>query len=172
MGADSGSSKYGKAKELKTPLIDEEGLFALILASAPFAAAPKAAAAPAPISAPAPVAPVARAPLPRPEIGQAPGACPSRPPAGAPSSCIHVVRRLGTEMCNSCAGPVLNQLWVEKHKPLSVAQLVGNGKLISDLRGWLNEWQRCDLDEQRAQEQATDDLFLPARTWAKPRRPR
>jgi hypothetical protein len=37
----------------------------------------------------------------------------------------------------------LNQLWVEKHKPQSVAQLVGNGKLISDLRGWLNEWQRC-----------------------------
>jgi len=42
-----------------------------------------------------------------------------------------------------CAGPPLNQLWVEKHKPESVAQLVGNGKLIADLRMWLNEWQRC-----------------------------
>ena len=55
-----------------------------------------------------------------------------------------IVGGVGTKLCNSCAGPVLNQLWVEKHKPLSVAQLVGNGKLISDLRGWLNEWQRCD----------------------------
>ena len=43
------------------------------------------------------------------------------------------------------AGPAapLNQLWVEKHKPTTVSQLVGNGKLISDLRGWLNAWQRC-----------------------------
>ena len=37
----------------------------------------------------------------------------------------------------------MNQLWVEKHKPQAISQLVGNGKLISDLRQWLNEWQRC-----------------------------
>jgi hypothetical protein len=37
---------------------------------------------------------------------------------------------------------LLNQLWVDKHKPQTVAQLVGNGKLVSDLRAWLNEWQR------------------------------
>jgi hypothetical protein len=41
---------------------------------------------------------------------------------------------------------------VEKHKPTSVAQLVGNGKLIADLRSWLFEWQRCasSLDRETA----------------------
>ena len=89
VGADCGNSKYNKAKELKTPLIDEEGLFALILASAPFAAAPASVAPPAPqAAAPAPVAPVARAPPPQPVAGHAFGAGPSRPPAGAaPSRC-------------------------------------------------------------------------------------
>jgi hypothetical protein len=42
VGADSGHSKYGKAKELKTPLIDEAGLFAMIAATAPPADAPSA----------------------------------------------------------------------------------------------------------------------------------
>jgi len=31
---------------------------------------------------------------------------------------------------------------VEKHKPTSVAQLIGNGKLIADLRVWLGQWHR------------------------------
>ena len=49
-------------------------------------------------------------------------------------------------MC-SCgsAEPPQNQLWVEKHKPETIAQLVGNGKLIADLRKWISEWQRCVL---------------------------
>jgi hypothetical protein len=52
VGAESGSSKYNKAKELNTPLIDEEGLFALIAASASAAAAPRAAEAGAHAAAP------------------------------------------------------------------------------------------------------------------------
>lgn len=36
-----------------------------------------------------------------------------------------------------------DQLWVEKHKPTCVAQLVGNGKLVADLRAWLAQWHRC-----------------------------
>ena len=33
-----------------------------------------------------------------------------------------------------------SQLWVEKHKPTSSAELVGNGTLVSTLRTFLQNW--------------------------------
>ena len=66
VGAESGPSKVSKAKELKTQLIDEQGLFALIAASAPAGGAPAAAARPA---APAVARPPAPPPVPRSEAG-------------------------------------------------------------------------------------------------------
>ena len=41
--------------------------------------------------------------------------------------------------------PVESALWVEKHKPATVDQLIGNSKLVSDLRTWLKDWHRVHL---------------------------
>jgi replication factor C subunit 1 len=139
VGADSGSSKYNKAKELKTPLVDEAGLFAMIAATP--AAAPREA---VPV-APAPAPPV-RAPQAPSEAGPSGSHKPQRAAGAgcraaiAGQCCKHAAPSLTRRM--SAGVPPENQLWVEKHKPTSIAQLVGNGKLIADLRMWLNEWQR------------------------------
>ncbi len=36
--------------------------------------------------------------------------------------------------------PSGGQLWVEKHKPKAIADLVGNGTLVATLRQWLQDW--------------------------------
>lgn len=121
MGIDSGPSKYGKAKELKAPLIDETGLLALISACGE-----------APPKPPPAIARAVSAP-PLPARGE-PGGAAARPlPAGAPQPSPFLLPHLL---------PDADQLWVEKHKPTSVAQLIGNGKLIADLRVWLGQWHR------------------------------
>lgn len=127
-----------QAKQHNTKIIDEDGLFALIRASAPFAPAEKP-----PVSAPA-------GPLSGPAgipssgffgssagagpSGSRPAAGPVRPPAG-PSS--------------EAAGSRSGQLWVDKYKPLNSAELVGNNTLVATLKQWLESWEQVGQMEKR-----------------------
>lgn len=43
------------------------------------------------------------------------------------------------------AGPRGSQLWVDKHKPASSSQLVGNNTAVDTLRKWLREWDAVHL---------------------------
>jgi len=45
----------------------------------------------------------------------------------------------------AAADPAANQLWVDKYKPQTAADLVGNTGLINTLRQWLNQWEAIHL---------------------------
>lgn len=139
VGQYTGRGKYRDAKEKKIPLINEDGLFSLIKA------------APAP-EAPAIVEPAAAL------AGPSNGAGPSiptggAPPASKPSGAFYG----GASGSGSAAAPEPvkaprppsalsdNQLWVEKWRPKSSAELVGNTTLVATLRQWLRDWDRVHL---------------------------
>ena len=131
VGADSGTSKYSKAKANNTKLIDEDGLLSLVAACAGLVPQPAPqAAAPAPVRAPAAQAGPSRA-----------GPSTAGRSAGASGMLRHVKAASGATFDS----PHFSHpdLWVEKHKPKTPADLVGNGKFINDLRQWLQSWHRC-----------------------------
>jgi replication factor C subunit 1 len=133
VGQHSGRTKYQTAKQHNTPIINEDGLLALIAAAPP----PPEADAAAPAAAPAAVggggfygggasvlsgaglssAATAAAARPR-------GAAPAPAPAAAASD---------------------GQLWVDKWRPRSSAELVGNQTTVATLRQWLRDWDRVHL---------------------------
>jgi replication factor C subunit 1 len=136
VGAGTGRTKFNQAKAKKTKLLDEAGLRAL-LAAAPFDAAARAAAdaaaeaaaeaaaAKAASASPAPAS--ARAPTAGPGAAAAAGAGPRPPPQPAPP------------------GGGLSSLWVDKYRPTSTADLVGNPGAVGDLKAWLADWEAVHL---------------------------
>ncbi len=118
-------------------MIDEDGLFALLRASEPFIPAePLAAATAAPAGGPSSI-PASNFFGSTPAGPGAAGAGPSvarRPtlPAG-PSA---------PGPCQPAGGGSLNQLWVDKYKPRSSAELVGNNTLVANLKQWLECWDQ------------------------------
>ena len=131
VGADSGQSKYGKAKANSVKLIDEDGLLSLVAACAGLVQQPAA----------------PRAPAPAPVRAPAAQAGPSRAPAaaGRSASASGMLRHVNLPHAGCVTRHIscLLDLWVEKHKPKTPADLVGNGKFINDLRQWLQSWHRC-----------------------------
>lgn len=122
VGTDCGQSKYRRAKEHGTTLMDEDGLFAMVAECARKAGE---------------ASKVEEVPKAREEVAPvcAPAAAPSKPSApsavGAGPS--------GSSRPAKAEDPT--PLWVNKYKPSAPAQLIGNGKQIADLRRFLSTWE-------------------------------
>ena len=138
VGMDCGKSKYNKAKEHNTTLIDEDGLLAMVAACGE---KPATAAEPEPKNEdsdavksevkPTPVKPV-KSPVPTPKPSPKPKAsiAPTAPPP-APFK--------------KAKGEDETPLWVNKYKPAAPAQLIGNGAKIAELRKFLTTWEDVHL---------------------------
>ncbi|EFJ40860.1 DNA replication factor C complex subunit 1 [Volvox carteri f. nagariensis] len=140
VGHNCGRGKYRDAKQHKTKLIDEDGLFALLKASASFAPAERPAAAAAAAAIPSSICTSNFGPTAAARAG--PGGAgpsavrkptgpyttpqPSQPPAGG-------------------GGGGLYQLWVDKYKPRNSSELVGNNTLVANLKQWLESWEQVHL---------------------------
>ncbi|KAG2439222.1 hypothetical protein HXX76_004584 [Chlamydomonas incerta] len=147
-GHHCGRSKYRKAREHSTKVIDEDGLFALIRASEPFIPGGAAAAAP-----PAPAAAAAAAPASQPQ-SQHPSQPPSQRPASQPAAAAQraagagpsSARPAGVARQPAAAGDQSQyQLWVDKYKPRNSVELVGNNTLVANLKSWLMSWEQVNL---------------------------
>ncbi|CAK0781580.1 hypothetical protein CVIRNUC_005412 [Coccomyxa viridis] len=132
VGQDAGRKKVDMAREKGVKLIDESGLFSLFKA----APEPKAPAQPAASSAPAAV-PSSRPPAQAAsQKGKAAAAGPSYTQAG-PSK--------------AKASDAGGQLWVQKHKPQTMADLIGNPSLIATIKDWLVYWDRIHLKGEKVE---------------------
>ncbi|KAK9807239.1 hypothetical protein WJX73_001054 [Symbiochloris irregularis] len=131
VGQNCGNSKTRQAREKGTKLIDEDGLFSLIMATKE----PKDPS-PPPSAAAAPEASLAASSRP-----SAAAAAVSRPQAGSAA-------KSAAAKGKHPAGSAGSQLWVDRHKPQSSAELVGNGTVISTLRQWLKDWTKVHLQHQ------------------------
>ncbi|CAL8468443.1 g7983 [Coccomyxa elongata] len=159
-GQDSGTRKVATAKEKGVKIIDEDGLFSLINAApapdAPLEEAPP----PASISAgtvslgPASAPSTSGRRMPASFSGRA---APSAP-AAAPSSSHAGQSAVGAGAASRNQN---GQLWVEKHKPQSSADLIGNPGLIATIRDWLQNWDRIHLRHE--------EVIAPKRGGGKPK---
>ena len=109
--------KLAKAVELKLPIVDEDGVIALVLRAGP----PQAEPAPAPAAAPV-VAPAARA-------GGAPGGGRAATGGGGAAGA-------GGQSAGGAAG----ELWTDKWAPRELDDLVGGAANAKAIGRWLNEW--------------------------------
>ena len=98
-GTESGHTKVNAARQHKTKVIDEDGLFALLQA-----------------------APPALAPKPK----------PPPPPPSLPAA----PRRTSDG----------NDLWVNKHRPQRLGDLIGNNSNVQTLERWLQSWHRVHVE--------------------------
>ena len=164
----AGKKGGGDDKAAPPPLkiVDEDGLFAIIRATAHLveggadgaaAAAdgagtqqqqqqpPAAATAAAPAGAAsgraaAAAAAAAPAPLRAGAFHSAPA-----PAATAPASASGAAASGAAAASGVPAGPVESQLWVDKYKPACADDLVGNQALVHTLRVWLRQWEDVHL---------------------------
>jgi len=125
VGMDCGKSKYNKAKQHGTTLIDEDGLFAMVAACGEKPAVEEI----KPEPAPAPAA--AKSPVPTPKPSPKPSAAAPTAPPLAP--------------VKKAKGEDETPLWVNKYKPNQPAQLIGNGAKIAELRKFLTTWEDVHL---------------------------
>ena len=125
VGMDCGKSKYNKAKQHGTTLIDEDGLFAMVAACGEKPAVEEI----KPEPAPAPAA--AKSPVPTPKPSPKPSAAAPSAPPPAP--------------VKKAKGEDETPLWVNKYKPNQPAQLIGNGAKIAELRKFLTTWEDVHL---------------------------
>ena len=125
VGMDCGKSKYNKAKQHGTTLIDEDGLFAMVAACGEKPAVEEI----KPEPAPAPAA--AKSPVPTPKPSPKPSAAAPTAPPPAP--------------VKKAKGEDETPLWVNKYKPNQPAQLIGNGAKIAELRKFLTTWEDVHL---------------------------
>ncbi|KXZ52854.1 hypothetical protein GPECTOR_8g236 [Gonium pectorale] len=153
VGHNCGRSKYRGAKQHGTKIIDEDGLFALIRASEPFA--------------PKDQPPPAAAPASQPPAGSQPSQPSSQAASRAGPAAISATGFFGSGAgAGTGAGPSgsraapppaslggaaggsggqLNQLWVDKYKPKNSVELVGNNTLVANLKQWLESWEGVHL---------------------------
>ena len=125
VGMDCGKSKYNKAKQHGTTLIDEDGLFAMVAACGEKPAVEEIKPEPAPASA------AAKSPVPTPKPSPKPSAAAPSAPPPAP--------------VKKAKGEDETPLWVNKYKPNQPAQLIGNGAKIAELRKFLTTWEDVHL---------------------------
>mmetsp|Transcript_1845 Transcript_1845/g.7158 ORF Transcript_1845/g.7158 Transcript_1845/m.7158 type:complete len:864 (+) Transcript_1845:62-2653(+) len=121
VGMDCGKSKYNKAKQHGTTLIDEDGLFAMVAACGEKPAVEEIKPEPAP----------AKSPVPTPKPSPKPAAAAPTAPPPAP--------------VKKAKGEDEMPLWVNKYKPNQPAQLIGNGAKIAELRKFLTTWEDVHL---------------------------
>ncbi|GLC37764.1 hypothetical protein PLESTB_001474400 [Pleodorina starrii] len=147
-GHNCGRSKYRAAKQHSTKLIDEDGLFALLRASEPFAPADRPPA-PAADAATAVAAPAGPSSIPASTFfgsntgAGAAGPSGARKPATAPG--MGAAPSVPAHQTQGAGGGSLNQLWVDKYKPRNSAELVGNNTLVANLKQWLESWEQVHL---------------------------
>uniref|UniRef100_A0A7S3VUG6 BRCT domain-containing protein n=1 Tax=Dunaliella tertiolecta TaxID=3047 RepID=A0A7S3VUG6_DUNTE len=122
VGHDCGRSKYHDAKRHGTKLIDEDGLFSLIRATSHLV--PKEEAPPLPKPDAPSLTPAAAAAGPSRAAASSPAMQVARPPPSVPAE---------------------SQLWVDKHKPRTSKDLVGNQGHIRTLQQWLLGWEAVQL---------------------------
>lgn len=143
VGTQCGTSKLKSAEEKETKVIDEDGLFSLVAATAHLAGAAQPAE-PGPtamdLEPPQPAGTTAAATA----AGAAAG--PSRP-AGAsqPAAPLGGPKGVRPSAPAQPRGPGSGDLWVEKHKPRHSRELVGNNTLIATLRQWLQNWEAVNI---------------------------
>ncbi|GIL93301.1 hypothetical protein Vretimale_15681 [Volvox reticuliferus] len=142
-GHNCGRSKYRMAKQHKTKVIDEDGLFALLRASAPFAQ-PEG---PTTASTPGTAGPAS---IPTSNffgstVAAAGPGCSVRKPEGPVAPYNAGVRSQLPITGASSVGGSLNQLWVDKYKPANSFELVGNNTLVANLKQWLECWEQVHL---------------------------
>ena len=130
-------SKYRKATEQQQKgssikIINEEEFLSLL--GAPAAAAP-AAATPAAAAAPAAAAPAAAAPR-----GAGVGA-PRLPAAAAAAAAAAAPGAAAATTAATAAAGKTFSLWVEKYRPQTAEEFVGNAAAFSMLLSWLRDWR-------------------------------
>lgn len=165
VGENSGNSKVNQANDKGTKLVDEDGLFSLV-AAAP-EAAPSAAAADKSVTAVKAEGSSEVHAIPSGSFyaGKASGAngIQAKKAALASSSlAASGARSSGASAGASSSGRGTlgggsgafagGQLWVEKHKPSTSHELVGNGTLVATLRTFLQDWERIHLKHQQPTE--------------------
>ncbi|GIL46547.1 hypothetical protein Vafri_3526 [Volvox africanus] len=141
VGHNCGRSKYRMAKHHKTKVLDEDGLFALLRASAPFAPPERPMATPTPGTA---------APTSIPasnffgSTAAAAGAGTGGRKPGDPVALNDAGVRSQPPItgASSGGGGSLNQLWVDKYKPANSFELVGNNTLVANLKQWIECWEQ------------------------------
>ncbi|KAG2453593.1 hypothetical protein HYH02_001811 [Chlamydomonas schloesseri] len=139
VGHHCGRSKFRKARELGTKVIDEDGLIALIRASEPNI--PAGAAAP-----PATAAPASQPQTQSQHPSQPPTQRPATQPGAAAGAGPSSARPAGVARAPAAAGDASQyQLWVDKYKPRNSVELVGNNTLVDNLRAWLLNWEQVHL---------------------------
>ena len=126
LGQDGGESKRKKAQELRTPIIDEDGLLELIRTrkgqalNAGAAATAKGAAA---------------------KAKKAQSA--SQTAAKGVSASVNAATSQGRQLLRvhgQTADRAQDMLWVDKHRPMSLAHVIGNESCVKRLQAWLKGW--------------------------------
>ncbi|GLI64437.1 hypothetical protein VaNZ11_007707 [Volvox africanus] len=140
VGHNCGRSKYRMAKHHKTKVLDEDGLFALLRASAPFAPPERPTAGPIPGTAEPASIPTSK--FFGSTVAGAGGGGALRKP-GDPVALYNAGVRIQPPITGaSSGGGSLNQLWVDKYKPANSFELVGNNTLVANLKQWLECWEQ------------------------------
>ncbi|KAJ1402755.1 P-loop containing nucleoside triphosphate hydrolase protein, partial [Ochromonadaceae sp. CCMP2298] len=119
------SSKYRAAVEKKVPIISEAQLLLMIEKHAGVLAAMP----------PATVGP------------SVPSTAPSTVPSTVPAAPIRAITGLGGSSSGggSRSASTADDLWVDKYKPQSSAQLIGSAELVRKLGDWLRNWDSVHL---------------------------
>ncbi|GBG31639.1 Replication factor C subunit 1 [Hondaea fermentalgiana] len=80
---------------------------------------------------------------------RAPTTAPKAPSSSSSSSQTSAARWTATSSSSSASGlrsvDEDNILWVDKYKPMTVADLVGNTKAVADLTRWLRDWDAVHI---------------------------
>ena len=146
VGMDCGKSKYAKAKSVGTPLMDEDGLFAMVEALAEEAAKN-------PVKTEVEMKPAEGVEA-KPEIVPAAAAKKPAPSAAAAAAAAGAASRPKKAEDTP--------LWVNKYKPSQPAQLIGNGKNIADLRKFLQTWDALHGKDGTAKDMKGKDKPMKA----------
>ena len=146
MGSDAGESKKKKAEQLKTTIIDEDGLFELIRSrkghslSADQALKAKAAAAKTTKAASA-----------------------AQQSAQGVTASIDTTTSQGQEQLRvhgKVAERAEDMLWVDKHRPLKLSEIIGNPGLVKQLGDFLVNWDAVHLHEGKADKDSPKAVLI------------
>jgi replication factor C subunit 1 len=155
------SSKYRKAKEKNTRIIDEDSIFDMLRQTSADDGSPASHPVPAPAVAAAmatasPAVSTSQARNPYAASKAAAAAAAANPygnlkkPAPAASKGNAAARPLpkGGVIADPDGGP--NQLWTDKYRPMQTSQIIGNQGEVKKLKDWLRTWDKNRQSEAAA----------------------
>ena len=142
-GTDSGASKVKAAREKGTKIIDEDGLFSLLMSTAP----------PPGNDEDDDEEREAEREKKRRNVSVSPSAAAgssSKREASSSSAAAATAAAPTPQQVASPSASAGSDLWVTKHKPTSMNDVVGNASHVTVLKAWLRNWKRVHLLGQAA----------------------